>query len=132
MINLSHNCLANHSLRGITQCCFTSFIHTVPTGYPLDILTTEVNSTKVGLAWKPPPLEQRNGDIIGYRLSFWETTSNSNWTTFTTESAATVIDDLDPHTEYTIVVAASTAVGTGPYSPSLTVRTLEDGESYVV
>ena len=106
-------------------------IHTAPTGFPLDILTTEVNSTKLGLAWKPPSLEQRNGEIIGYRLSIRETTSNSNWTSFTTQSTATVIDDLDPHTVYTIVVAASTAVGTGPYSPSLTVRTLEDGKFFL-
>ena len=43
------------------------------------------------------------------------------------ESTVLEIDTLAPFTTYSILIAASTSVGLGPFSTVLTVQTPEDG-----
>ncbi len=82
----------------------------------------------IDLQWNPPLTHEQNGVITGYKIKVQKIETNSNWTTLTTESRTVSITQLEAHTVYMIVIAATTLPGGGPYSPILTALTQEDGE----
>ena len=104
------------------------FFPVVPTGYPQNIEVTNVTTTMIDLQWNPPLTHEQNGVITGYKIKVQKIETNSNWTTLTTESRTVSITQLEAHTVYMIVIAATTLPGGGPYSPILTALTQEDGE----
>ena len=103
----------------------------VPSGYPRNFQATVATSRSAVLRWDPPFLQEQNGIITGYvieinALGIGETSQLS--TVFLNRT----IDDLFPFTTYQLRIAASTSIGTGPFSPAFTITTLEDGQmSYI-
>ena len=77
--------------------------------------------------WEPPPEEEQSGVIIGYTIKVTQTDTLVATQYFTTSTSIT-ITSLEPYTTYLCVVAADTAVGTGPFSHLVFVQTLEAGQ----
>ena len=97
-----------------------------PTGPPLDVDATPVNSTSVTISWNPPALENQNGVITGYVINL-KIVGSEGVTQYSSSSDNITIGSLHPFTTYAYTVAAQTSVGTGPHTTSSTVMTPEDG-----
>ena len=78
-----------------------------------------VNGTSITLTWSSPLEEERNGIIISYTVSC---SGGSGDNFLVTLNPIFVIQfySLCPNTEYSCSVAASTAVGIGPFTFGLT------------
>lgn len=90
-----------------------------------------IGQNSVTLTWSPPDIRDRSGIITAYVVQFMPLLSD-NSSSLVTDSQRIDIVNLNPHTVYTFSVAARTAVGIGPFSTNLHVRTEETGESYCV
>ncbi|XP_065904076.1 cell adhesion molecule DSCAM-like [Dysidea avara] len=102
---------------------------------PVDCSATAVSSTSIRITWSPPVIP--NGIITDYNVSYVPGQSLST-TDYSTDGNAsinignndtnTIVTDLRIATNYTIVLAAHTVVGIGPYSNPMecVVQTLED------
>ena len=86
----------------------------------LTIITTGV--TNISLAWRQLPPEDRNGVIRGFivRLSSVPSGESREITTVYTNITVT---SLTPYTVYECVIAAFTAIGSGPPSSIVLART---------
>ena len=74
--------------------------------------------------------ENRNGKIIKYTVKVISVETGVESQLSTTETSLLVIS-LTPYKTYQFSVAASTAVGQGPYTSSISVTTPEDGNEEV-
>jgi receptor-type tyrosine-protein phosphatase Q len=94
-----------------------------PSGSPQNVRVTQRQLTSITLEWQPPLSYQQNGIITTYTVQI--TQLGESLSTVTTTGLRITISSLLPNSLYSFMVAASTAVGRGPYtSPSLNVRTL--------
>ena len=99
---------------------------TAPTGAPGG-LKTSVEGRSLSFVWGTVPCPHQQGPITGYTLRYSNGTSIVNTTG--EGSRQHVLTGLTPFTSYSVLVAAVSEGGTGPYSdPALTVKTLQDGE----
>ena len=90
---------------------------------------SEVTSTGFTLSWNAPPVEDHNGIIRHYVIQCTELRSGDVAIHTTTDSTAQImLDSLNPFHNYTCAVAAVT-ISEGPFSPSITIRTTEDGNT---
>ena len=103
---------------------------TVPSSSPVSISSSDVTSTSAVISWDPPPYEDQNGVIISYTISVsvQETGESFIYTTSDTTYSFTA---LKPYRTYDITIAASTSVGTGPYSDIFMLTTAESSKSYM-
>ena len=123
--SLFHHCCKN--------CCphSCSFICLVPGAPPNDVRAYNTNSTSILIQWDQVPESKQHGEILGYTVFYWETegsaqgASHRQLFSFKRELRLT---DLFKYTYYSIRVLASTAVGNGPASDPIQVRTDEDSE----
>ena len=84
-----------------------------------------MNSTHVYLSWDPPPSDQINGAILGYRINITEL-DTGDMSQYTAEDTETTIGLLHPHYSYNFSIVAFTLVGNGP-TTYVIVRTTEAG-----
>jgi len=129
-------------------CIINSHIvlyHTVPTEAPLNVMVTVETSRSIMLSWDPPSLEQQNGILTEYHVIIMETQilyldngtvyspmgNNFNKTYNVSEGRMQLVEMLHPSYNYTVMIAAATEPGIGPFSDPITVTTLEDGECFV-
>ena len=98
---------------------------TVPSGYPQNFQILPTSSRSIELQWEPPLIESKNGIITEYTIRQVTGDQDEYYATNATHFELT---DLIPNTGYTFTIAASTSVGTGPYSPIVNVITPEDGK----
>lgn len=89
-----------------------------------------MTSTSVRVVWESPRIEERNGKIVGYVIGVTRIGTGSVFQ-LTSDEATLNITSLVPFTTYTIVIAARTAIGTGPFSVVNTFSTDEDGRSVI-
>ena len=104
-----------------------------PTAAPQLLTGMAVNASQITVTWQPPPMEERNGIIRSYTITYLPTSNTfalpivesvqGNLTSFTAS-------DLEPFTNYTFKVMAVT-ISPGPAS-SVVVQTNEAGKSYCV
>ena len=77
--------------------------------------------------WQTLPQEDRNGVIIGYIINI--TSLDTGLTQQHTSTATNItITGLAPFTTYICIVAATTAVGPGPFGTTIAIQTPETGE----
>ena len=89
---------------------------------------TLVGRRHATITWQPPPFEDQNGVIVYYQivaLQFQfsmipDIRVNTNFTSHT-------LTNLEEDNEYTVMIAAATQVGLGPFSSPINFTTLEDG-----
>ena len=84
-----------------------------------------VSSRGVSLTWEPPPLSSHNGIIQEYKLRVIEISTSSE-IYYTSLSTKMTLDNLHPHYDYQISVAAVT-VDVGP-NVTINITTLEEGK----
>ena len=105
--------------------CFCS---TVPTGPPQNFTVQVLSSRAVLVSWRSPTVWKQNGVIITYTIVLVELLTN---TTLTYEQGGNIseliVDELHPYYEYKCSMVAATRVGNGPFTGSITIRTLGDG-----
>jgi len=116
------------SSKELKLTCFL-LLSSVPTGPPVSIIGTPVNSTSVFISWDPPLLEFQNGVITGYSIILTTVMVDSrNASFFSSNMGIITIKSLHPFTAYVIAVAAQTSVGIGPYTSNYSIMTPEDGK----
>ena len=71
-------------------------------------------------------MNHRNGFIQYYTVNITEKDTTQAWSFFTSTTNLS-ITSLHPFYEYICVVAAGTSIGTGPFSPPLSIEMPEDG-----
>lgn len=113
---------------GVVLLYFTNLMNAVPSSPPENFYGEALSSTSIFIMWDPPVRQHRNGIIIGYFINITTLITREVLQVFTLDSNYTVTF-LQPFTVYSLIVAASTSAGIGPFSTVLTVQTLEDGKS---
>ncbi|KAL1023895.1 hypothetical protein UPYG_G00048650 [Umbra pygmaea] len=95
-----------------------------PKGYPENIISEGASSSSIQLAWKSVPLIEQNGEIVKYSVQYRDVNARGNATQeVTIPEASVLLEGLSADTVYDVRVRAFTAVGPGPYSPSVQFRT---------
>ena len=95
-----------------------------PSAAPVSLSGMNLTSTNLSISWEPPPIDDQNGIILGYNVTY--TPDNGVSKDTTTNDTMIVINDLLIYTDYNVSVAAHTSVGTGPFD-SIVVRTDSSG-----
>ena len=99
---------------------------TVPSGPPQNIIAETSTSRSIYITWNPPLAEDQNGMITNYIVNVTGVETGEQ-VQLTTESESVNVTGLTPYTTYLCIVAASTAIGSGPFSTVTTIRTLTAG-----
>ena len=87
-----------------------------PSGPPLDVNVTAVNSSSLFVSWKEPVAEKQNGVIVSYTVCISLVPSNTCLSTHMTTKKTFLIKELIAYTNYYVKVRARTKMGIGPYS----------------
>ncbi|XP_061664066.1 receptor-type tyrosine-protein phosphatase delta isoform X14 [Syngnathoides biaculeatus] len=97
----------------------------LPSGYPQWITADAATTSTIQVSWQELVLAERNGHIIKYALQYKDINSpRSPSELFITAPESTVVlDGLKADTTYDIKMCAFTSKGSGPYSPSVQIRT---------
>ena len=105
-----------------------------PSGFPQNILSEGASASSIRLAWKTVPLIEQNGKIIKYTVRYKDISRRGDATEVSVAAPASsvVLEALMTDTVYDVRVCAYTAMGPGPYSPSVQVRTqlLDQGRAH--
>ncbi|XP_048525936.1 Down syndrome cell adhesion molecule-like protein Dscam2 isoform X1 [Dendroctonus ponderosae] len=109
----------------------TETLEDVPSSPPMDIRCTSPTSQSVQVSWQPPPNEDCNGNIQGYKLTYEpvldeSSRANDVMETRKTTALITVITGLRKFTNYSLQVLAFTKVGDGVLSTPHYCQTEED------
>ena len=99
----------------------------MPSGSPQNFEATGTSSRMSTLSWNPPISEDRNGVITGYVINVTNTRRNETLL-YLSNTTVLTLSTLSPYTTYYCIVAASTSVGTGPFTTVLTLLTPQDGK----
>ena len=91
------------------------------------------NPASLNVSWRPPGQRHRNGPITGYMINYIRVGSSDIMSmSITGETGGTtvmIISGLVAYVNYSVIVAAMTVNGTGPFSdPPVVGRSGEDGE----
>ena len=106
-------------------------IFLVPSSAPPNLRVNDTTSTSILVTWSEVPVEDRNGIIISYNVSYQAMVDGSS--TFTKQISAPALQanltGLIKDTSYSISVLASTIEGDGSYSNATIVQTNQDSKS---
>ncbi|CAL8263851.1 unnamed protein product [Lota lota] len=106
-----------------------------PEGPPLDVQLEALTPRSIKITWKPPKMELRNGVLRSYHISYRGYDSASSqferWhhqsVAATRELESTVLNNLRPATQYSVLIVATTAAGDGPAFTAPHCSTLVEG-----
>ena len=105
------------------------FLHCVaPSGPPQTIMAlAQTSSTRsLYITWNPPVAAEQNGIIISYIVNITGVETGERLQ-LTSQSQSVNVTGLTPYTTYLCIVAASTAIGPGPFGIQIIIRTPEAG-----
>ncbi|XP_044124229.1 receptor-type tyrosine-protein phosphatase S isoform X3 [Bufo gargarizans] len=101
-----------------------------PSAPPQDVKCVSSKSTTILVSWQPPPAESHNGILAGYSVRYgaldFEDPVPKEVKDIPPQTTQILLEALEKWTEYRITVVAHTAVGPGPESSPIVVRTDED------
>ena len=89
---------------------------------------TYVGRKEATIAWQPPTFEDQNGGIVYYQLIVSQSQFQIPDITVNANTTSHTLTNLEEHVEYTVVVAAATRIGVGPFSSAVNFTTLQDGK----
>ena len=96
-------------------------LSTVPSAGPASVTAGTVTTNSITVQWEEVPCLHRNGEITGYTVVARNgMTENTEFVNGDARSAT--VSELEPSTQYTVLVAAVNGAGTGP-STSIIVET---------
>ena len=107
------------------------FLNLVPSGPPLDVTVIFRSSESLGISWKAPHKNLRNGELTGYQVCYSSSVINKNQNCLHIESSVLSynIPKLYSSTKYFVTVAASTKIGFG--NKSLAISKITNGGKWV-
>ena len=106
--------------------CYNS---TVPSSPPQNVMVTSVHPASLMVSWQPPLEINHNGMITGYTIQYTRTDMNNTMSVNVNSGTTHTISGLVAYVDYSVIVAARTVNGTGPFSNHPVVgRSGEDGE----
>ena len=110
--------------------CYNSI---VPSSPPQDVMVESHNPASLVVSWQPPIPRDHNGPITDYVIQYTRVGSSDMMSMNVTgkPGGTTVISisELVAYVNYSVIVAAMTVNGTGPFSdPPVVGRSGEDGE----
>ncbi|KAL4233516.1 hypothetical protein ACF0H5_008197 [Mactra antiquata] len=123
---------ANTSISGLIETSYYGTEESVPSGSPnfTDYIST---ATEIQLNWNSPAYGDRNGIITTYNISYSymdkTCTDDINrhtvtkYINFDDNSTSYTLTGLDPYTNHSIQIKASTKVGDGPFSEGIHILT---------
>ena len=96
----------------------------VPSSAPINITVTQISARSISISWLPIPLQDQNGVIIKYEITYY----SSKWmlkNSLEVDGSQTtaILDKLLPFTTYNITITAATTIGYGPTSNSIFANT---------
>ncbi|XP_063076857.1 protein sidekick-2-like [Engraulis encrasicolus] len=104
----------------------------VPTAPPQNVAIQSATATQLDVTWDPPPLDNQNGDIQGYKIYFWEykrQNETEKLRTLFLPEGGVKLKNLTGYTTYMISTAAFNAAGDGPRSVPTRGRTQQAAPS---
>lgn len=108
----------------IDHCSFPA-----PSNSPQNVTLRLASSTTINFTWDEVPHVDRNGLIITYEV-YAEPLETFEHILIThkinTTNMSVLLENLHPFVNYNISVRAYTSMGTGPFSNSVIVKTLQD------
>lgn len=95
---------------------------TAPDGPPINVVVTPVNTRTIKVTWDPPAVENRNGIITRYSVSYFPVGDSNAIQQLSTEATFLVVTaGITPDMEYNFTVAAITIL-IGPESSGIVQR----------
>lgn len=104
-------------------------IYIVPTSPPIVNSPYVVDPTSLHLSWSAPPVDQQNGIIRHYNITFTELETGFTFS-YIASSTNFTITSLHPDYQYQIEISAVT-IGAGPMSIPTIFQMPEDGRIYL-
>ena len=92
----------------------------------MNLSVTSITSTSAVLSWYPPLTIEHNGILTEYTIRVIKG-QNSEPTVLTTANTSLTVTSLEPYSQYSFTVSASTSQGQGPFSNYLSFQTNQDG-----
>ena len=104
--------------------------YTAPSAAPDMVNFSSVDSSSIDVNWGKVSCQHRNGEITGYVVVYMKILSRERGERRQTQEGMVMvngqtatIDNLDPLTEYSVMVAAVNSAGTGVFSEPVTAIT---------
>jgi hypothetical protein len=88
----------------------------VPDAAPENVQAETLNTSSISLVWNLPPIEKRNGMIIGYKIAIKENDKQVWNSNVDSEPRKKIISGLLPGHKYSFRITARTINGSGPAS----------------
>ena len=105
--------------------CYNSI---VPSSSPLNIMVESHIIASLNVFWQPPTVRNRNGPNT-YVIQYTRVGSSDTMSVNVASGTTHTISGLVAYVNYSVIVAAMTVNGTGPFSdPPVVGRSGEDGE----
>ncbi|KAF2352237.1 Immunoglobulin I-set [Trinorchestia longiramus] len=101
----------------------------VPTGHPLRVTVQPVSSTEIRITWEPPADDDLNGELLGYKVFYRQSSEPEGLDEIEVVSADTTAHELlylDTYVEYVITILCFNPAGDGPKSDPVKARTMPD------
>ena len=89
---------------------------------------TYVGRREATITWQPPTFDDQNGVIIYYQLIVSQSQFEIPNIVVNVNITSHTLTNLEEHVDYTVVVAAATQIGIGPFSLAVNFTTLQDGK----
>ena len=89
---------------------------------------TYVGRREATITWQPPSFEDQNGVIVYYQLIVSQSQFEIPDITVNVNATNHTVTNLEEHVEYTVIVAAATRIGVGPFSSAVNFTTQQDGK----
>ena len=93
-----------------------SYNSVVPSSPPVNVILMSAHPASLDLSWQPPPEIDQNGPITGYEIQYTMVGSNVIMNETISSGNMYTITELRPFVNYSVVMAAITVNGTGPFS----------------
>lgn len=97
-----------------------------PSEPPANVTLETTSSTSVAIRWEPPALEDRNGQITGYKIKYRKNKKPLQVETTPANVRYYILKELDKMSAYQVKIAAMTINGTGPFTEWHHIETYEN------
>ncbi|XP_055311866.1 neogenin isoform X2 [Sitodiplosis mosellana] len=96
-----------------------------PSESPLNVTLEATSSTSITVRWQPPPPEEQNGQITGYKIRYRKQKKHVQVETTPANVRHYELLGLDKKSVYQVKIAAMTVNGTGPFTEWSSIETYE-------
>ena len=115
--------MIHNELCMLRKSCYNS---TAPSSSPLNVMVKSHNIASLNVSWQPPTPRNRNGPNT-YVIQYTRVGSSDMMSVNVASGTTHTISGLVAYVNYSVIVAAMTVNGTGPFSEPVVGTSGEDG-----